>query len=71
MIITNQVIIYLFPALIAFAILYFFVGIVHIKYIKDYDKIKKGKNIAFTALAALFWILVVWALVHSVVALLG
>lgn len=70
MFITQQVITYLFPALAAFAILYFFLGIAYVKYVKDYAKIAQGKARAFSALAALFWILVIWAVVHMVVAAL-
>ncbi len=70
MILTQQVISYLFPALIALAVIYFGVGIAYMKYVKDYAKIAKGKDRALTALAALFWILATWAVVHSVVAVL-
>ncbi len=69
MTIVSQVIQYLFPTLLAFAILYFFLGIAYVKYIKDYAKIQEGKEKVFNALAAMFWILVVWAVVHSVLVL--
>ena len=71
MAIIQQVIQYLFPVLLALALLYFAVGIAYIKYIKKYEKIAKGKDMAFTALAAMFWILTVWAVVYSIVALFG
>ena len=65
---TQQVITYLFPILIALALLYFASGIATIKYVKDYAKIAQGKDNLFTALAVIFWILVIWAVVHSVIA---
>ncbi len=71
MTLVQQIIIYLFPTLLALAILYFAFGIVTIKYIKDYKKIKDGKEHIFNALTAIFWILVIWAVVHSVVALIS
>ena len=71
MTITTQVIQYLFPALMAFAILYFFIGIAYMKYIKDYAKIKEGKAKTFTALAAMFWILIIWGVVYLVLGVLS
>lgn len=38
------------------------------KYIHDYAKIKEGEEKSFFALAVLFWVLVIWAVVYSVVA---
>ena len=63
-----QVVSYLFPALLAFTILYFFVGIAYMKYVPDYAKMDKGKKMAFNALATMFCILAVWAVVHMLVA---
>ncbi len=62
-----QVIVYLFPALMAFAILYFFAG-KSISSEPDYAKMKKGNDMILTALAAMFVILSIWAIVHSIVA---
>jgi len=55
----------------AFAILYFFIGIAYMKYIKDYAKIKEGKAKTFTALAAMFWILIIWGVVYLVLGVLS
>jgi len=53
----------------AFAILYFALGIVYMKYVKKYEKVAMGKDMAFTALAAMFWILTTWAVVYNIVAI--
>ncbi len=67
MLIILQVISYLFPALLAFAILYFFAGKA-ISEEPDYAKMPKGEKMIFVALTAMFWILVTWAVIHSLVA---
>ena len=63
-----KVVSYLFPTLLAFTILYFFAGIAYMKYVPDYAKMDKGKKIAFNALATIFCILIVWAVVHMLFA---
>ncbi len=62
-----QIIDYVFAAMSAFAILYFFYGIANVKYTHDYQKIDKGKDSAFSALAIILIVIVVWIVVHSIV----
>ena len=71
MILIQQVIYYLFPTLLAFAILSFFYGIALMKWWKDYEKINEGKSVALIGLASMFLILLIWGVIHSVLALIA
>ena len=65
----SQIVLYFFATLTALVIIYFFAGMAYVKYINDYEKIDKGKKHITYSLAALFWVLLLWALVYNVVAL--
>ncbi len=63
--IIQQVEVYLFPILLAFAILYFGVGWAYMKYVVE--KAEHGEEMMITALASMFWIITLWLVVHLVI----
>jgi hypothetical protein len=69
--IVKQLVPYFFPTLLALAILYFFAAFGEVKHSADYKKIDMGKKGMFKALAYMFWILAIWGVVYSVIAVIA
>lgn len=67
----SEMVDYFFALCVAASALYFYVTILKLKHIKDYAKLKKAKEDAPTALAALFSSLVLWGVVHMTLVAIG
>ncbi len=63
----SIIISYTFATLVALSILYFFYGISKIKHSYDYAKIDEGADNAFTSLTLIFWVLIAWIVIHSLI----
>jgi len=53
---------YLFPVLMALAIIYFSVGWVYMKH--SVEKEEHGEHMMMAAMASMFWIISIWLVVH-------
>lgn len=55
---------YIFAAMMAAALVYFLIAILELKYGGDYEGLKHAKHSAFIGLTSIFFVLVVWGVVH-------
>jgi hypothetical protein len=69
----ELIVLWVFAILMAGAIGWYFWGVdlVFSKYVKGYDRAKKGKGMVYTALTFLFLLEVVWFLVSMVLVMLN
>ena len=67
MILVQQIVLYLFATLVALAIIAFFGFMAYTKHINDYERIDYGKNMTINTLTALFWIMLLWGVIHMAI----